>query len=65
MKTTIAIIATMCCLGTSQVADEQYWVSFPDGTTHNSSCRLFEYGEGHHSHTGSGKNCQVCGGTEE
>lgn len=49
----------------SKQQEGDYWISYANNITHNKSCRCYGRCDGYHSTKGSGKNCQVCGGTNE
>lgn len=42
--------------------EQRYWITTSTHKTHNATCRFYESSRGYYAQTGSGNNCQVCGG---
>lgn len=41
---------------------KRYWITTSTNKTHNRSCQSYENSRGHHSASGTGNNCAICGG---
>lgn len=42
--------------------EQRYWITTSTHKTHNATCRFYKSSRGYYASTGSGNNCQICGG---